>query len=98
MKKIIFILAALFISLQSSDLTANSFSPADKLVSTQSATELNCQDITNYLVSRGYTVYSVWHIMGTANFGAYTMRKGINYETTVYTNYYSIFGNEDMPI
>jgi hypothetical protein len=98
MKKIIFILAAVLFSLQTTDINARPLSQTTQLTSTTALIELTAQDITNYLISNGYTVWEVWHITGTPNWGAYTTKRGVNYQTTVYTNNCSIIGHEDSPM
>ena len=47
---------------------------------------ISTQQVWNYLVNHGYTVYSVNPISGTNNFICSTQLQGINYWTTVYTD------------
>ncbi|MGZ4048946.1 MAG: hypothetical protein ACXVPU_15910 [Bacteroidia bacterium] len=59
---------------------------------------LSCQNVHDYLVAQGYIVYTVNVIQGTTNFAATTQLRGINYNTTVYSDGMKITEVANVPM
>ena len=98
MKKLALILAVLFISLQTSNVSAKPLAQTKPLAEQPQSTELCAQDIINYLVARKYSVQDLWQNTSSCNWTALTCKNGNHYVTTVFTNCSEIFGHEDAPI